>query len=95
MGMVTALFLEEHMVVGVRVERRVEVNEVHGLVSDLFSENPQIVAEEELIFPRDDEAKFYCRSSDLKASERNSKRILVALKTSNRVPMLRTWPVSG
>ena len=43
-------FGEQHVVVGVRVERRIEVDEIDRPVGDVPSENVQVVAVEELVF---------------------------------------------
>ena len=42
-------FGEQHVVVGVRVERRIEVDEIDRLVGDVPPENVQVVAVEELV----------------------------------------------
>ena len=41
-----AFFLEQHVIVGVRVERRVEVHEIYGLVRDVLPHDREVVAEE-------------------------------------------------
>ena len=46
-----ARLAEEHVVGGVRVERRVEVDEVNALARDMLAQDRQVVAEEEFVAP--------------------------------------------
>jgi hypothetical protein len=49
-GFFAALFLEEHVVGGVGVEGRVEVNQVNAGVRDVVAKNVQVIAKLELVF---------------------------------------------
>ena len=40
------LFGEQHVIAGIRVERRIEVNEVYAFAGDLTTEYGEVVAEE-------------------------------------------------
>ena len=44
-GFLPALFLEENVVAGVGVERRVEVDQVHAGVRDVLAQDFEVVAE--------------------------------------------------
>lgn len=48
-GFFAALLLEEHVVGGAGIERRVEVNQIHARVGDVLAQNFQIIAEVELV----------------------------------------------
>ncbi len=41
--------LEKDIVIGVRIERRVEIDEVHAFIRDMLAQNMQIVAEVERV----------------------------------------------
>ena len=50
LGMPTAVLPKQHVVVGVGVERRVQVNQVHAFVGNLLPEDRQIVAKVKLVW---------------------------------------------
>ena len=50
-GLLATSFLEEDVIGGVGVEGRVEVDEVYGLVGDMFPEDVEVVPEVELVLP--------------------------------------------
>ena len=48
-GFFPALFLEEHVVRGAGIKRRVEVDQINTRVRDILPQNSQIVAEVEFV----------------------------------------------
>ena len=48
-GFFTTLFLEEHIVRGAGIKRRVEVNQVNACLGDVFAQNFQVIAEVKLV----------------------------------------------